>query len=34
MLVGGVMIVAGILLVQRRLRLPRRHAPVPAATGG
>ena len=34
MLVGGVMIVAGILLVQRRLRLPRRRASVPAATGG
>jgi drug/metabolite transporter (DMT)-like permease len=34
MLLGGVMIVAGILLVQRRLRLPFRRAPVPAATGG
>jgi drug/metabolite transporter (DMT)-like permease len=32
--VGGVMIVLGIALVQRRLRLPRRHAPVPASTGG
>ena len=34
MLFGGVMIVVGILLVQRRLRLPGRRAPVPAATGG
>jgi drug/metabolite transporter (DMT)-like permease len=34
MLFGGVMIVLGILLVQRRLRLPGRRAPVPAATGG
>jgi drug/metabolite transporter (DMT)-like permease len=32
--IGGVMIVLGIMLVQRRLRLPRRHAPVPASTGG
>ena len=31
---GGVMIVVGIALVQRRLRLPGRRAPVPAATGG
>jgi drug/metabolite transporter (DMT)-like permease len=34
MLFGGVLIVVGILLVQRRLRLPGRRAPVPAATGG
>jgi len=34
MLLGGVMIVIGILLVQRRIRLPGRRAPVPAATGG
>lgn len=34
MLLGGVMIVGGILLVQRRIKLPRRRAPVPAATGG
>jgi drug/metabolite transporter (DMT)-like permease len=34
MLVGGVMIVLGIALVQRRLRLPGRRAAVPAATGG
>jgi len=34
MLLGGAMIVVGILLVQRRLRLPGRRAPVPAATGG
>jgi drug/metabolite transporter (DMT)-like permease len=34
MLIGGVMIVVGILLVQRRLRLPGRRAAVPAATGG
>jgi len=31
---GGVMIVLGIALVQRRLRLPRRRAAVPASTGG
>lgn len=31
---GGVMIVAGIALVQRRLKLPRRRAAVPASTGG
>jgi drug/metabolite transporter (DMT)-like permease len=34
MLLGGLMIVAGILLVQRRFRLPGRRAQVPAATGG
>ena len=34
MLLGGMMIVVGILLVQRRLRLPGRRAAVPAATGG
>lgn len=34
MLLGGMMIVMGILLVQRRLPLPGRRAPVPAATGG
>jgi drug/metabolite transporter (DMT)-like permease len=34
MLLGGSMIVAGILLVQRRIRLPGRRAPIPAATGG
>ncbi len=34
MLLGGVMIVAGILLVQRRLRLPGRRASVPVAAGG
>ena len=34
MLLGGLMIVVGILLVQRRLRLPGRRAAVPAATGG
>jgi len=34
MLLGGGMIVIGILLVQRRLKLPGRRAPVPAATGG
>ena len=34
MLLGGLMIVIGILLVQRRLRIPGRRAPVPAATGG
>ena len=34
MLVGGAMIVLGIALVQRRLRLPGRRASVPAATGG
>jgi drug/metabolite transporter (DMT)-like permease len=31
---GGLMIVAGIALVQRRLRLPGRRAAVPASTGG
>lgn len=34
MLLGGTMIVVGIMLVQRRLPLPGRRAPVPAATGG
>lgn len=34
MLLGGMLIVVGILLVQRRLRLPGRRAAVPAATGG
>jgi drug/metabolite transporter (DMT)-like permease len=34
MLLGGAMIVAGILLVQRRFKLPGRRAPIPAATGG
>ena len=32
--VGGALIVAGIALVQDRLRWPGRRAPVPAATGG
>jgi drug/metabolite transporter (DMT)-like permease len=32
--VGGVMIIVGIALVQQRIRLPRRHAVVPASTGG
>jgi drug/metabolite transporter (DMT)-like permease len=32
--IGGLMIIAGIALVQQRIRLPRRHAVVPASTGG
>jgi drug/metabolite transporter (DMT)-like permease len=31
---GGVMIILGIALVQHRIRLPKRHAVVPASTGG
>lgn len=34
MLLGGLMIVAGIGLVQRRTRFPRRPSPVPAPSGG
>ena len=34
LLLGGAMIVAGIAIVQKRLRLPGRRAAVPAATGG
>ena len=34
LLLGGAMIVVGILLVQRRIRLPGRRAPLPAASGG